>query len=146
MMRILVLALLYHTSAWLIHPLGFQRTPPLLAFSSNKDLSDVDQMLYKCKRGCDFKEALELAAKLEVLVQKESSAVSSTPFNSAASHTVTSIIRLYGEAGELGRALSVLNRMQVEWQVAPCEHHFGALIQAARRSKQYDVSSWRFLA
>lgn len=88
---------------------------------------DVGSLLRQCKRAGNYEEAIQYAEDLEH---------NSSPLSSS---VVTSIIRLYGESGQLGKALAMLKKMG-EQNVAPTEHHFGALLQAARRAKQYDMA------
>ena len=53
---------------------------------------------------------------------------------------VTSCIRLYGEARQLGRAISMLTKMDTHTPMIQAnEHHFGALIHAARKAGQWCV-------
>ena len=122
--------------------------PPLRAQQrSQQHPSSIDLVLSQCKKTGDFSSALALAEKLEQSLAVEgnrttitAAALAGAGVVTGPSQAVTSIIRLYGEAGELGRALSTLNRIQSDWHVEPCEHHFGALIQAARKSRQCDIA------
>ena len=88
---------------------------------------DVSALIRQCQRMGRFDDAIEYAEALEC---------STTPLSST---LITSIIRLYGESGQLGRALAMLSKMG-EHNVAPNVHHFGALLQAARRAKQCDLA------
>ena len=97
---------------------------------------DVSLLLRQCKRSGNYVAALEYAEQLEMGL----AAASASPSPKSASITVTSIIQLYGESHQLGKALTVLKRMQSDWRVKPSEHHFGALIQAARRARQCDMA------
>ena len=87
----------------------------------------MGSLLRQCKRTGNFEAAIQYAEDLEHNAAPLSSSV------------VTSIIRLYGESGQLGKALAMLKKMG-EQNVAPTEHHFGALLQAARRAKQCDMA------
>jgi len=104
---------------------------------SRPPLSAVDAVLAQCRSSGNYSAASSLATTLE---NELVSVAASEAASRGRSGTVTSIIRIYGELGDLGRALATLNRMQPEWSVVPCEHHFGALIQAARRAKQCDMA------
>jgi len=89
-----------------------------------------DEVIRKCKLEGNFAPALSLAEELE-----QSSSLQQ-PLSPA---TLTGIIRLYGEAGQLGKAISVLGRMK-DLNMVPNEHHFGALIHAARRAEQWEMA------
>ena len=53
---------------------------------------------------------------------------------------MTQVIKLFGEAGQLGRAISLLSVMREEYGLAPNERHLGALIQACRQCGNYEMA------
>ena len=89
-------------------------------------LSRPNEVLRECRRTGDYALAIELAEKLE-----------SQPVLNA--QGVTSCIRLYGEAKQLGRAISMLTTME-QLSMKANEHHFGALIHAARKAGQWEMA------
>jgi pentatricopeptide repeat protein len=76
-----------------------------------------------CKNSRNYKPAIALAEELE-----------SMPYLTLP--VATNAIRLYGEAKQLGRALSILNKLKVQ-SVEPNVFVFGALINAARIAGQW---------
>ena len=67
--------------------------------SRESEKIDVGALLRNCQRRNDYSAALELANDLET--KQDLTAL-----------TATTIIRLYGEARQLGKAISVLQRMK----------------------------------
>jgi len=89
------------------------------------------------KKSGDWAEAVRVADDLLARSQrqhetKRNGAVKVSPF------MITDFIRIYGESGNLGRAISLLYDMQT-MGLTPNEHHFGALLQSCRRAHQWEM-------
>jgi pentatricopeptide repeat protein len=134
MFRLLILSLLCANSA-----LGFTHAPPGLArhrvalSCSNihdprepQTRLDIKTLLKECRRRNDYTKAIELANYLET--EQELTAM-----------TATTIIRLYGEARQLGKAISVLSQMK-SCDIEPNERHYGALIHATRKVGHWEMA------
>lgn len=93
------------------------------------DENDIDfgSILRKCKYTKDYRPAMELAEKALLLRPMPPS-------------ILTGIIKVFGEAGQLGRAVSLLRSMKEEMNVVPNEYHLGALIVACRRCGQWEMA------
>ena len=106
--------------------LACQRIVP--ARRKRYDDNDIDfgPLLKKCKRDNDFQPAIELAEKALLLRPMPPS-------------ILTGVIKVFGEAGQLGRAVSLLKVMREEMNVVPNEYHLGALIAACRRCGQWEM-------
>lgn len=87
---------------------------------------DFASVLRKCKYSNDYQPAIELAEKALLLRPMPPS-------------ILTGVIKVFGEAGQLGRAVSLLKVMKEELNVMPNEYHLGALIAACRRCGQWEM-------
>lgn len=94
--------------------------------SNNLPRATFDEILSECRKSGNFDLAIQAAEKAENQVPLTAS-------------TITGVIRLYGEAGQLGRAIHMLQKMR-ELKITPNAHHFGALLQAARKAKQWELA------
>ena len=131
MFRLLILSFLCANSA-----LGFIHAPArhrvALSCSNIHDPRepqtrlDIKTLLKECRRRNDYTKAIELANYLET--EQELTAM-----------TATTIIRLYGEACQLGKAISVLTQMK-SCDIEPNERHYGALIHATRRVGHWEMA------
>jgi pentatricopeptide repeat protein len=92
------------------------------------DDNEIDflSVLRKCKYSNDYQPAIELAEKALLLRPMPPS-------------ILTGVIKVFGEAGQLGRAVSLLKVMKEELNVMPNEYHLGALIAACRRCGQWEM-------
>ena len=100
------------------------------AFSRKRryDDNDIDfvSVLKKCKYSNDYQPAIELAERALLLRPMPPS-------------ILTGVIKVFGEAGQLGRAVSLLKIMKEDLNVVPNEFHLGALIAACRRCGQWEM-------
>ncbi len=87
---------------------------------------NVNALLKQCQQRNDYTQALELAEEME-----------NDPKLNAFS--ATTAIRLYGEAKQLGKAIGVLAKLK-SCGLGANEHHYGALIHAARRAGQWEMA------
>jgi pentatricopeptide repeat protein len=92
------------------------------------DVNDFnfESCLSKCRYQKNFDPAVEMAEKALLLRPMHPS-------------LLTSVIKVFGEAGQLGRAVSLLKAMEEDMNVVPNEFHLGALIVACRRCGQVRV-------
>ena len=106
--------------------LACQRIVP--ARRKRYDDNDIDfgPLLKKCRSENDFQPAIDLAEKALLLRPMPPS-------------ILTGVIKVFGEAGQLGRAVSLLKLMREEMNVVPNEYHLGALIAACRRCGQWEM-------
>ena len=106
--------------------LACQRIVP--ARRKRYDDNDIDfgPLLKKCRSENDFQPAIDLAEKALLLRPMPPS-------------ILTGVIKVFGEAGQLGRAVSLLKVMREEMNVVPNEYHLGALIAACRRCGQWEM-------
>ena len=88
---------------------------------------DFNGVLRKCRVMQNYEPAIALAD--EVLQMR--------PIGPA---VITQVIKVFGEAGQLGRAISMLRFMENELQIAPSEHHLGALIHACKIQNQWEMA------
>lgn len=88
---------------------------------------DFGTTLRKCKYSNDYQPAIELAERALLLRPMPPS-------------ILTGVIKVFGEAGQLGRAVSLLRSMKEDMNVAPNEYHLGALIVACRRCGQWEMA------
>ena len=68
-------------------------------------------------------------------INSAESTLQSGPFTP---EVMTGIIRAYGESGDLGKAISMLNVMKNKG-IKPNHHHFGAILQSCRITKQWEI-------
>ena len=90
----------------------------------------MKDIISRCRYKKDWKEGIEVAEKL--LNQNDN-------MKSINPRTMTSIIRIFGESGNLGRAISMLFKMR-EIGMDANEHHFGALLQSCRSVGQWEMA------
>jgi pentatricopeptide repeat protein len=95
--------------------------------TSNVNSKTIAEMLKKFRANRDYDAALKL---LDIVSSQD------TVLSPA---TYTHIIQFHGEMGQLGKALYVLKTMK-ENNVAINERHYGALIQACRNAKQWEMA------
>ena len=91
------------------------------------DEIDFGSVLRKCKYSNDYQPAIELAERALLLRPMPPS-------------ILTGVIKVFGEAGQLGRAVALLRSMKEELNVIPNEYHLGALIVACRRCGQWEMA------
>ena len=89
---------------------------------------DFEGTIRRCHESQDYQPAIDLAEKTLHTVRPMTASL------------MTQIIKLFGEAGQLGRAISLLKVMQVEHHMKPNERHMGALIQACRKCGNYEMA------
>ena len=65
--------------------------------------------------------------------------MSTTYKNQLNAYTITTMIKVYGDARMLGRALSLLNIAQ-ELKIGPNEYHYGAIMQICRKVGQWEMA------
>ena len=102
--------------------------PAVPARRKRYDDNDIDfgPLLKKCRSDNDFQPAIDLAEKALLLRPMPPS-------------ILTGVIKVFGESGQLGRAVSLLKVMREEMNVVPNEYHLGALIAACRRCGQWEM-------
>ena len=89
---------------------------------------DFEGTIRRCHGTQDYQPAIDLAEKALHTVRPMTASL------------MTQIIKLFGEAGQLGRAISLLKVMQVEHNMKPNERHMGSLIQACRKCGNYEMA------
>ena len=89
---------------------------------------DFEGTIRRCHESQNYQPAIDLAEKALQTVRPMTASL------------MTQIIKLFGEAGQLGRAISLLKVMQVEHNMKPNERHMGALIQACRKCGNYEMA------
>lgn len=87
---------------------------------------DFAATLRKCRFSKDFEPAIRQAEKA-LLLRPMSPSI------------LTGVIKVFGESGQLGRAVSLLKIMREDYDIAPNEYHLGALITACRRCGQWEM-------
>lgn len=131
--------LLIHLDAFLLPPTSFKGTKCLNLYGNNKKIPSshdsssfvpMKEIISRCRYKKDWKEGIEAAEKL---LNKNENMISINP------RTMTSIIRIFGESGNLGRAISMLFKMR-EIGMDANEHHFGALLQSCRSVGQWEMA------
>ncbi len=95
--------------------------------TNNMSSKSIIEMLQKFRAKRDYNGALKLIDNISIRNIALSPA------------TYTLMIQLHGEMGQLGKALYVLKTMK-EHNVAINERHYGALIQACRNAKQWEMA------
>lgn len=95
--------------------------------TNNMSSKAIIEMLQKFRAKRDYNAALKLIDNI------------STRNIALSPATYTIIIQFHGEMGQLGKALYVLKSMK-EHNVAVNERHYGALIQACRNAKQWEMA------
>jgi pentatricopeptide repeat protein len=88
---------------------------------------DFDAAIRQCRYSNDFSPAIKLAEKALLLRPMPSS-------------LLTGVIKVFGEANQLGRAVSLFRVMKEEMSIAPNEYHLSALIVACRRCGQWEMA------
>ena len=131
--------LLIHLDAFLLPPTSFKGSKCLNLYGNNKKIPSshdsssfvpMKEIISRCRYKKDWKEGIEAAEKL---LNKNENMISINP------RTMTSIIRIFGESGNLGRAISMLFKMR-EIGMDANEHHFGALLQSCRSVGQWEMA------
>ena len=105
---------------------GFRLRDGPSPLSNPSSKANVNALLKECHKHQDYTKALELAEEME-----------NDPKLNA--FTATTAIRLYGEAKQLGKAIGVLAKLK-SCGIDANEHHYGALIHAARRAGQWEMA------
>ena len=86
------------------------REPPIRKKRYDENEIDFGTVLRKCKYSNDYQPAVELAERALLLRPMPPS-------------ILTGVIKVFGEAGQLGRAVSLLRSMKEDMNVAPNEYH-----------------------
>ena len=100
---------------------------PVRRRRSYEDEIDFESVLRKSKYTNDYRQAVELAERALLLRPMPPS-------------ILTGVIKVFGEAGQLGRAVSILRIMKEELNVVPNVYHLGALIVACRKCGQWEMA------
>ena len=91
------------------------------------------EIIGHAKKTNDWSNAIEAADMLLERTKSEEKGSRLSPF------LMTDLIRIYGNGGNLGKAISLLYEMKL-LGVTPNEHHFGALLQSCRKASQWEMS------